>query len=70
MQLFVNDDEVDNNTIKIKIGKNQITYDSLSEFPWVVEQYEYSNSIGDDMFSVVDGYRTFEKAVKVCGRLE
>lgn len=50
----------------LKVGKNQIYFDDLgnSEPIFVVEKFEYEEN-GVDMFSVVDGFETFEEAYEV-----
>jgi len=45
----------------IKVGKNQIYLDD--EF-FIVEKYEHTEN-GVDMYSVVDGYKSIELAIKI-----
>jgi len=49
----------------IKIGKNQI---HLEDNFFIVEKYEYTDN-GIDMFSVDDGYKSIEFAIKMAKTL-
>lgn len=51
----------------LKVGKNQIYFDDYSASPislFVVEKFEYNDG-KDDLFSVVDGFDSFNKAKEV-----
>ncbi|MFA5559240.1 MAG: hypothetical protein WDA59_07305 [Methanofastidiosum sp.] len=50
----------------LKVGKNQIYFDDFSnnEPCFIVEKFEFVDK-GQDMFSVVDGFDTFEKAYMI-----
>ena len=66
---------IDKNFIKLH-NKNQIFAETvfnyerqITETIWVLEQYEYSDHSGTDMFSVFDGFHLLEDAICIGMRL-
>jgi len=51
----------------VKIGRIQIYYDKQNG-TFVVEMYEYTDTAGQDMFSVADGFEDIEIAITVATR--
>lgn len=56
----------------VKVGKNQIYFnESDLEYPYVVEQFEFNDDYkgtGDPMYSVIDGYKSFQDAYNAAQR--
>jgi hypothetical protein len=66
---------IDKNFIKLH-NKNQIFAEcvldeekQINDVIWVLEQYEYTEHDGTDMFSVFDGFHLLEDAVSIGMRL-
>jgi len=51
-------------TVKIGKHKNQIFYDEDNNI-FIVEMFEFTDSIGQNMFSVADGFENIETAILV-----
>jgi len=66
---------IDKNFIKLH-NKNQIFAESvfdeikqINDVIWILEQYEYTEHDGTDMFSVFDGFHLLEDAINIGMRL-
>jgi hypothetical protein len=66
---------IDKNFIKLH-NKNQLFAESvfddekqIYDVIWVLEQYEYTEHDGTDMFSVFDGFHLLEDAINIGMRL-
>ena len=63
---------INKNIIKLH-NKNQIFPESVldenTEIIWVLEQYEFTDHNGTDMFSVFDGFHLLEDAISIGMRL-